>query len=117
MDHTEIFLDSVHKEKNMVPKIGAEKSNGIRLCQSDMNAPSTEDVDATKHQYGPKKRQYLSRFKDREIYYAYSHLQDLIHTKQGAENQMCASLRNKICGVVPSIILKTVVEFQRTGFL
>lgn len=52
----------------MVPKLGAERSNGIILYQRYLLAPSTAEVDAIKYQYGSMQRQYLSSFKDREIY-------------------------------------------------
>lgn len=62
-DHAEIFIDSIHVEKN-VPKIDAEKSNGIRFYQKDLRALSAAEVHARKHQYEPKKCQHFFWFKE-----------------------------------------------------
>lgn len=117
MDHAELFLDMLHVKKNMGPKLGPEKSTGLSLFERAVRAPSRTQVDALKAQYGPKQKAYLSKFADSEIYRAYSNLQDLIFTSQGAESQMSAALRNNIRSVEPQQMLRTVVDIQRNAFL
>lgn len=98
-------------------KICVEKSNGIKFYQNSLHTLSTVEVDSIKHEYGPNKRQYLSRFQYIEQYYAYSRLKQHIQKIQGYEGQIFFSFRNKIRGVQPQAILKIIVDVQRTGLI
>lgn len=117
MEHARLFLDALHVRKNMAAYLGAERANGTALYDRALYAPTTHIVDEVKALYGPRQKEYLSKFPDAELYRAYAALDDLILTSQGAESQMSASIRNMIRGVEPQTMLKHVVETQRNGFL
>lgn len=117
MEHASLFLDALHVKKNMSPLLGSNRAAGVSLYERALYAPSKAEVDSIKEQYGLKQSTYLSRFRDSELYRAYSPLQDLITTSQGAESQMSASLRNRIRSVEPQQMLEAVVAVQRSCFL
>lgn len=117
MQNANIFLDALHVKKNMSPRLGSERASGLSLYERALRAPCKDVVDIMKAQYGEKQRAYLGRFADKELYRAYSKLQDLITTSQGAESQMSSSLRNHIRSVEPQQMLHAVVSTQRTTFL
>lgn len=68
-----------------------------RACR----APSRCQVDAILRQFGPKQREYISRFNESQLYRSYSSLQDFMSTSQGDESQMRAEIDNIIRGVEP----------------
>lgn len=117
MEHAHLFLDALHVKKNMTPSLGAEKAHATSLYQRALVAPTMQEVDRIKGLYGPRQRSYLSKFQNRELYRAYSSLQDMVVTSQGAESQMYVSVRNCIRSVEPQHMLKNVVEEYRNGFL
>lgn len=117
MKEASLFLDKHHVKKNMLPKVGTEKAAAADLYERALRAPSREAVDALKELYGRKTKEYLSKFDDSELYRAYSALQDLVVTSQGAESSMSAALRTQIRSVEPQTMLQKLVLLQRSRFL
>ena len=101
----------------MSARLGSNKGIGIRLYERAVYAPSREQVYALKAEFSATQKAYLDRFKESEVYRAFSSLEDLITTSQGAESQMSADLRNNIRSVEPQKMLLRVVLLQRTKFL
>lgn len=101
----------------MAPHLGEERALALSLYKRELEVPSQETVEVLKSQYGGNKRRQLSRFMDKELYRAYSRLQDLMNTSQGAEPQMSSYVRNHIQCVKPQKQLKAVISTQRTAFL
>ena len=77
MEHARIFLDPMHVRKNMTKVMGNEKSNALHLYTKALYAPTKELCDTYRREYGPRQRQYLSRFPCEELYRSYAELQDL----------------------------------------
>lgn len=113
MENAPLFLDKMHLNKNMGSAIGAEKTSGLALYEKALYAPTCAAVEDIKSKYGPKQTTYLQRFRNCEIYRAYSSFEDTIVTSQGAKPQMRASLINRIRGAEPQKMLTTLVDMQR----
>lgn len=101
----------------MAPHLGAERASSLALCGRALRAPSQETVELLKSQKCEKKRNWLSRIADKELYRAYSRLQDLINTFHGEQIQMRSSLGNHIWCVKPQQMLKAVISTQLAAFL
>ena len=112
-----MFLDPMHVRKNMGAALGASRSVGISLYDQALYAPSVSMVDEIVSRYSEQQAKYLGKFDKSMLYRAYSSLEDTIVTSQGAESQMCASLRNHIRSVEPQKMIMNVVFKQRAGFL
>lgn len=116
MANAALFLDVLHVKKNMLPVLGVERAMGGALYDRAVYEPSPSRCDAIRAQYGPKQKEYLSRFPDHSLYRSFSSLEDTITTSQGAESQMRASLRNSIRSAEPQQMLWTLVSVQRKRF-
>lgn len=66
----------------MSPQPETEQSTGIRRYEKALRAPKIVLVDSIKAQYVPKTSAYLSKFADKELYRAYSLIEDLVVTSQ-----------------------------------
>lgn len=117
MEKANLFLDWMHVTKNMASSIGSEKNIGVSLYQRALRASSIEKVQELKLQYGPKQSSYLGQFDDAELYKVHSKLEDTIHSSQGAESLMRASLMNNVRNVDPPKMLRNFVEKERSNFL
>ena len=118
LQHARIFLDPIHVKKNLGAKLeGAEKAIGLQLYEKAVRAPTVEMVNDIRSRYSVAQRNHPGRFDDSELYLAFSNLQDLVRTSQGAEGQMAAALRNNIRSVEPQKMIATVLLTQRAGFL
>lgn len=87
-----VFLDKHHVVKNTSPELGTKRFAGIRSYERALRAPKTVSVDSIKEKYGLKTSAYLSKFTDKELYRAYSLIEDLVVTPQGAKSAMFAAL-------------------------
>jgi hypothetical protein len=113
------FYDERHVKKNMGPKLGTEKTDGLTLYSKALRAPSRAKADSYVAQYGPKQVSYLSRFGFDQLYRSYAStdgLPDLAVTSQAAESNMNAALKNKLRATEPQDLLKKMVDLQRSKF-
>lgn len=118
LQHARLFLDPLHVKKNLGAKLdGADKAMGLQLYEKAVYAPTVEAVNQICASYSPAQKAYLENFDNAELYMAYSRLQDLTRTSQGAESQMSAALRNNIRSVEPQKMITTVLLTQRSNFL
>ncbi|PXF48448.1 hypothetical protein BWQ96_01617 [Gracilariopsis chorda] len=101
----------------MMKKVGAERNMAAGLYNKAVHAPTREMVGGIVALYGPNQLDYLSKFPKSQLYRAYSSLEDLKTTTQGAESQMAAALRNHIRAVEPQKMLEKVLMTQRKTFL
>lgn len=117
MERAKLFLDPLHVKKNMGPKLGSEKAVGLSLYERAVRAPSQAEVDNLVAEYPEAQRLYLGKFPKSELYRAYSSLEDMHVTSQGAECEMAASLRNHIRCVEPQKMIHKAILSQRSSFL
>jgi hypothetical protein len=114
--YTERFLDERHVVKNSSPHLGNERATGLLLYKRALRAPSKARVDDLVQQYGPRQKDYMDKYKLSELYKAYSGLEDLVVTSQGAESSMNAALKNNIRNVEPMAALQNIVMSQFNKF-
>ena len=67
LNKCKLFLDPLHVRKNMLPRLGASKANGIYLYNKAVHAPTKSAVDEIITQYSIQQAAYLSSLKKEEI--------------------------------------------------
>lgn len=71
-EHSHMLIDPMYMKKNMGGKLGIEKETGLSLCMHAFYAQSTVEVDNIISQYRPVQKEYMSKFKNPQLYRAYS---------------------------------------------
>jgi len=117
MKHSSKFYDERHVKKNMIPNLGPkEKATGPGKYSRALRAPSVAHVEAIKATYGPNQKKYLDKFKDEELYTAYTTRMGLSDTSQGAESAMHAALANAARKSEPMTMLMKIAESEAKKF-
>lgn len=116
-EHSSKFFHERHVKKNMIPKLGPkENATGPEKYSRALRAPSELHVKEIKATYGPNQKKYLDKFKDKELYTAFTTRKGLSVTSQGAESAMNAALANAIRKSEPMTMLMQVVESEAKKF-
>ena len=111
------FFDELHVIKNMTNFLGPnESATGLHKYRRALRAPSQQQVNEIKMTYGPNQKRYLDKFKDEELYTAFTNRSGLSDTSQGAESAMNAALANAIRKVEPMTMLLRIVESEAKKF-
>lgn len=95
MRFAKLFLDALHVQKNLAPRLRAAKLYSIGLYNKSLHAPLKSQADDYSTQYSRTQGSYLSIVARSEFYRAYSTLQELVITSQGAERRILSALKNQ----------------------
>jgi len=116
-EHSSKFFDERHVKKNMIPNIDPkEKATGPERYSHALRAPSVAHVEEIKATYGPNQKKYLDKFKDEELYTAFTTRKGLSDTSKGAESAMSAALANVIRKSDPMVMVKRIAESEAKKF-
>ena len=115
MKNAEVFYDQRHVIKNMDKGLsGSEKGSANHLYWKALKAPSRWRTSLIKDQYSANQSTYLSRFRDEILYRAFSKIDNVVITSQGAESEMHALEATKVRSLEPQKMLwKVAIEHQR----